>query len=221
MVNCMDDVWMRGEERIGFHFFEGEGDGFLAEGAADLLEGVELRGGCFLDEVDVGKAALTENTLAAAREMRGNQKQIGHTSPSNRRSLKLRLLILSCGELGKQKRQLVRVERRSMNICAILKGETDNRNAISADLVAYESLNKHPVLAATTTGCSSWRCQIRGKLAGCALIRCIKRVHQLCIAQNHMSFKSTDRSRALIRCKDLVGDGSGSKRVLPRTILSF
>lgn len=40
----------------------------------------------------------------------------GRTSPSKRKSLKLRLLILSCGELAEQQRQLVRVERRSMNI---------------------------------------------------------------------------------------------------------
>ncbi len=49
----MDDVRMRGKERVGFNFFEGERDGFLAKGTADLLERVKLGGRCFLDEVDV------------------------------------------------------------------------------------------------------------------------------------------------------------------------
>lgn len=38
----MDDVRMRGEESVSFDFFEGERDGFLAKGAADLFEGVKL-----------------------------------------------------------------------------------------------------------------------------------------------------------------------------------
>lgn len=58
MIDGVDDVRVWGEERVGFYFFEGEGDGFLAEGAADLLEGVELGGGRFLDEVYVGETAL-------------------------------------------------------------------------------------------------------------------------------------------------------------------
>ena len=58
MINSVDYVGMGGEEGVGFCFFERERDGFLAEGAADLLEGVELRGGCFLDEVDIGEATL-------------------------------------------------------------------------------------------------------------------------------------------------------------------
>lgn len=60
MIDGVDDVWMWGEEGVGFCFFEGEGDGFLAEGAADLFEGVELRGGGVLDEIHVGEAALEE-----------------------------------------------------------------------------------------------------------------------------------------------------------------
>jgi hypothetical protein len=42
VVDGVDDVGVWREERVGFYFFEGERDGFLAEGAADLLEGVEL-----------------------------------------------------------------------------------------------------------------------------------------------------------------------------------
>lgn len=59
MVDAWDDVGVRGEERVGLDLTEGLGDGLLAEGAADLLEGVELRRrGGGLDEVDVGEAAL-------------------------------------------------------------------------------------------------------------------------------------------------------------------
>ena len=58
MVNGVDDVGMWREEGVSFCFFEGEGDGFLAEGAPDLLKGVELRGGGVLDKVNVGEAAL-------------------------------------------------------------------------------------------------------------------------------------------------------------------
>ena len=49
---------MWGEERVGFDFFEGLRDGFLAEGAADLFQCKELLVGVVLDEVDVGEAAL-------------------------------------------------------------------------------------------------------------------------------------------------------------------
>lgn len=49
VVDCVDDVRVRVEERVGFDFFEGEGDGFAAEGAADLFEGVEGGGGGVLD----------------------------------------------------------------------------------------------------------------------------------------------------------------------------
>lgn len=68
----MDNVRMRGKERIGFYFFEGEGDRFLAEGAADLLEGVKLGCRCFLDEVDIGKAALWNRFLADAADEGSN-----------------------------------------------------------------------------------------------------------------------------------------------------
>lgn len=58
MVDGMDDMRVWGEEGVGFCFLESEGDGLLTKGAADLLEGVELRGGGVLDEINVGKAAL-------------------------------------------------------------------------------------------------------------------------------------------------------------------
>lgn len=61
------------------------------------------------------------------------------TSPSSRRSLKLRLFIRSCGELGKQKRQFVRVERRSMNICAIGRNEADKRSEVREKSMALRS----------------------------------------------------------------------------------
>jgi hypothetical protein len=54
----VDDVGVRREEGIGFYFFEGERDGFLAEGAADLFQGEEFLTRGVLDEVDVGEAAL-------------------------------------------------------------------------------------------------------------------------------------------------------------------
>lgn len=75
MVDGADDVWVRGEERVGFYFFEGEGDGFLAEGAADLLEGVEGGGGCFLDEVDVGETALCVGEVRWIRRREGRGKE--------------------------------------------------------------------------------------------------------------------------------------------------
>lgn len=58
VVDRVDDIWVRREKRVGLHFFKGLRDGFLAEGAADLLQGEELLVGIVLDEVDVGKAAL-------------------------------------------------------------------------------------------------------------------------------------------------------------------
>jgi hypothetical protein len=58
MVDRADDVGMRGEERVGFDFFHGLRDGFLAEGAADLFQGVEGFIGRVLDEIDVGETAL-------------------------------------------------------------------------------------------------------------------------------------------------------------------
>jgi hypothetical protein len=42
------------------------------------------------------------------------------TSPNKRRSLKLRLLIFSCGELGKQHMQSVKLYRRSKKYCAMV-----------------------------------------------------------------------------------------------------
>jgi hypothetical protein len=42
VVDGMDDVLVGRKQRVGFDFFEGMGDGFLAEGTPDLLEGEEL-----------------------------------------------------------------------------------------------------------------------------------------------------------------------------------
>lgn len=58
MVDGVNNVGVRGEEGVGFDLLEGEGDGFLPEGAADLFQGVEGRGGIVGYEVDIGEAAL-------------------------------------------------------------------------------------------------------------------------------------------------------------------
>ena len=60
MVYAVDYVWVWGEERVGFYFFEGLGDGFLAEGTANLFECVERGIAGVLDEVNIGEAALGE-----------------------------------------------------------------------------------------------------------------------------------------------------------------
>lgn len=44
MVDGMYDIRMGGEKGVGLYFFQGERDGFLAEGTAYLLQSVEL--GC-------------------------------------------------------------------------------------------------------------------------------------------------------------------------------
>lgn len=49
---------MRRKKIIRFDFFEGLGDGFLAERTTDLLQSEQLGGSFILDEVDVGEAAL-------------------------------------------------------------------------------------------------------------------------------------------------------------------
>ena len=60
MVDRGNYVWMGCEEGICFDFLERLRHGFLAEWAADFLEGVETAVGGVLDEVDVGEAALQE-----------------------------------------------------------------------------------------------------------------------------------------------------------------
>lgn len=53
MVDGVDDVWVGTEKSVGFDLFQGEGDGFLAERAADLFESVELGRRGVLDEINV------------------------------------------------------------------------------------------------------------------------------------------------------------------------
>ena len=60
VVDAVDDVRVGREEGVGFYFFEGLGDGFLAEWAADLLEGEELLVGVVLHGVDVAEASLDD-----------------------------------------------------------------------------------------------------------------------------------------------------------------
>ena len=60
VVDAMDDVRVRREEGIGFYFFEGLRDGFLAKGTADFLEGEELLVGGVLDEIDIAEASLID-----------------------------------------------------------------------------------------------------------------------------------------------------------------
>ena len=64
MVDSVDNVGVWRKEGIGFDFFEGLGDGFLAERTPDFLERVESRGGGILDEVDVREATLGKLTSA-------------------------------------------------------------------------------------------------------------------------------------------------------------
>ena len=45
----MDYIRIWGEEGVGFYFFEGLRDGFLAEGTTDLFEGVKGGIGGVLD----------------------------------------------------------------------------------------------------------------------------------------------------------------------------
>ena len=104
IIDGRDDVRVRIKERVSFYFLEGEGDGFLAEGAAYLLEGEELLVRVILDEVDVGEAALDEPIRQRSHR---RMKLAWLTSPSNRCILKLRLLILSCGDPGKHTMQFV------------------------------------------------------------------------------------------------------------------
>lgn len=52
----------------------------------------------------------------------GGECESGRTSPSRRRILKLRLLILRVGELGKQLRQLPKEDMRSKKTCAMVGG---------------------------------------------------------------------------------------------------
>lgn len=42
MIDTVDDIRVGREQGVGFDFFEGEGDGFLAKRTADLFQGVEL-----------------------------------------------------------------------------------------------------------------------------------------------------------------------------------
>lgn len=54
----MYDVRMGREEGVGFHFFQGERDGLLAEGTAYFLQGIELGRRYILDQIDVREASL-------------------------------------------------------------------------------------------------------------------------------------------------------------------
>jgi hypothetical protein len=77
---------------------------FLAEGTANLLQREQFAAVFVLDEVDIRETALYCVSPTS------DQLTVGtHTSPSRRRSLKLRLLILSCGLLGKQHMQSVKL----------------------------------------------------------------------------------------------------------------
>lgn len=106
VVDGMDDVRMGREEGVGFHFFQGERDGFLAKGTADLLQSVELGCRCILDQIDVRKAPL----IARSQTSQCSVLRPGGllTSPSRCCILKLRLFIFNCGDPGKQKKQFVR-----------------------------------------------------------------------------------------------------------------
>lgn len=86
VVDGVDDVGVGCEERVGFYFFQGQRDGFLAEGAADLLQSVQIWRGRRLDEVDVGEAALIlRSSVSGGRWAWGSSGRVGRcTSPNNR-----------------------------------------------------------------------------------------------------------------------------------------
>lgn len=71
------------------------------------------------------------------------------TSPSNRSSLKLRLLILSCGDPGKQQRQLVRLERRFMKSWAILTISIRRRGTVRLTVQSFSIGTKHWIESTT------------------------------------------------------------------------
>ncbi len=58
VVDAVDHARAVREELVGLDLLHRLPDGLGAEGAADLFEREELRGGRVLDEVDVGEAAL-------------------------------------------------------------------------------------------------------------------------------------------------------------------
>lgn len=106
VVDTVDDVWAILKQRVCFYFFQRLRYGFLAKRAADLLQGVEgLRAGV-LDEVDIGEAALCCAVTLTTKRLPTHERRRCLTSPNRRRILKLRLLILSDGDPGKQTRQL-------------------------------------------------------------------------------------------------------------------
>jgi phosphoribosylformylglycinamidine (FGAM) synthase-like enzyme len=109
VVDGVDDVLVGGKEVVGFDFLQGLGDGFLAERTSDLLQGKQLGGILILDQVDVGEAALARLRVRESQERPWRCAGDERTSPSRRSSLKLRLLILSWGVLGKQHMQSVKL----------------------------------------------------------------------------------------------------------------
>lgn len=98
MIDAVDNVGVGGEEGVSFDFFQCESDGFLTEGAADLLQRVKRMVRCVLNEIYIGETAL-KTALVQIVCLR----RCGHrTSPRSRNILKLRELIRNCGLPEKQ-----------------------------------------------------------------------------------------------------------------------
>ncbi len=90
------------------------------------------------------------------------------TSPSRRRILKLRLLILRVGELGKQFRQLPKDEMRSKKTCAMAGGLARGaRLEVQLEAVVVFCCRLAQTVAAVATPVSqrvaaeSWGCPVR------------------------------------------------------------
>lgn len=129
----MDYIGDGGEESISFDFFEGLGDRFCAKGTPYLFEGVKFGGCSILYEIYVGEAALALSLSKYCRwigipeDAKVKAQWLELTSPSNLSILKLRLLILSCGDEGKHTRQFASEYITSKKYWAAIPGDFDRR----------------------------------------------------------------------------------------------
>lgn len=64
VVDTGDYIGVRSEEGVGFDFLEGLRDGFLSKGTSDLFESVERGVRGVLYKVDVGEAALVNQSMS-------------------------------------------------------------------------------------------------------------------------------------------------------------
>lgn len=100
MVDAGNDVAVGSKKGVSFDLFQSLRDRLLPKGTADLFQCIQSGVGRVLNQVNVGEATLAYQLRASTIDV------YSHTSPNSLSMRKLRLLILSCGEPGKQKRQL-------------------------------------------------------------------------------------------------------------------